>query len=160
MAQLIEIRLPDIGDFKDVPVIELLVKPGDTVEKETSLITLETDKATMEVPSPQAGVVNEIKVRIGDKISEGSLILTLETAGAAETAHSAEAAQPSKEPAQPGEPAEPARHAAEMAVPSAAPRNESGGSGAKPELPAAAGKLPVLPGDIHADVVVLGAGPG
>ncbi len=73
MNNLVEIRIPDVGDFKDIPVIELLVKPGDTVEKETSLITLETDKATMEIPSPQAGVVKEINVKIGDKVSEGSL---------------------------------------------------------------------------------------
>ncbi|MEP7073090.1 MAG: biotin/lipoyl-containing protein, partial [Nitrosospira sp.] len=71
MNNLTEIRIPDIGDFNDVPVIELLVKLGDTVEKETSLITLETDKATMEIPAPQAGVVKEIKVKIGDKVSEG-----------------------------------------------------------------------------------------
>ena len=80
MTQLIEIKIPDVGDFKDIPVIELLVQPGDTVDKETPLITLETDKATMEIPSPDAGVVKEIKVKIGDKVSEGSLILTLETA--------------------------------------------------------------------------------
>lgn len=78
MNSLVEIRIPDVGDFKDIPVIELLVKPGDTVEKETSLITLETDKAAMEIPSPQAGVVNKIHVKIGDKVSQGSLILTLE----------------------------------------------------------------------------------
>src|SRR5437868_15059960 len=104
MAQLNEIKLPDIGDFKDVPVIEVLVKPGDTVEKETSLITLETDKATMEIPSPQAGVVKEINVKIGDKVSEGSLILTLEAEApsaetgtkAAESAKSAEAAKPAE----------------------------------------------------------------
>src|SRR5512144_3102292 len=95
MAQLTEIKLPDIGDFKDVPSIELLVKPGDAVEKETSLLTLETDKATMEVPSPQAGVVKDIHVKIGDKISEGSLILTLETAGTPEAAESAEPSTPS-----------------------------------------------------------------
>jgi len=77
MTQVVEIKIPDIGDFKDVPVIELLVSPGDTVEKETSLITLETDKASMEVPSPYAGVVQEIKVKAGDKVSEGSVILTL-----------------------------------------------------------------------------------
>src|SRR5687768_451851 len=91
MAQLTEIKLPDIGDFKDVPVIELLVKPGDTVEKEASLITLETDKATMEVPSPMAGVVKDVHVKVGDRISQGSLILTLETAeaiGASESASS------------------------------------------------------------------------
>src|SRR6185369_16981556 len=77
MAKLIEIKVPDIGDFKEVGVIEILVKPGDTVQKETSLITVESDKATMEIPSPAAGVVSEVKVRIGDKVAEGSLILTI-----------------------------------------------------------------------------------
>ena len=75
MTRLIEIKIPDVGDFKDIPVIELLVQPGDSVDKETPLITLETDKATMEVPAPSAGIVKEIKVKIGDKVSEGSLIL-------------------------------------------------------------------------------------
>jgi dihydrolipoamide dehydrogenase len=93
MAQLTEIKLPDIGDFKDVPVIELLVKPGDAVEKETSLITLETDKATMEVPAPQAGVVKDLHVKIGDKVSEGSLILTLEKADGPDAAKPAESAE-------------------------------------------------------------------
>ena len=78
MTQPIEIKVPDIGDFHDVSVIEVLVKPGDTVEKETPLITLETDKATMEVPSPMAGVVKEVNVKVNDKVSEGSLILKLE----------------------------------------------------------------------------------
>src|SRR5258707_15069520 len=75
----IEIRVPDIGDFKDVPVIELQVKPGDKVQKEDSLVTLESDKATMEVPSTHAGTVKEIKVKIGDKVSKGTLIAILET---------------------------------------------------------------------------------
>ena len=148
MAQLTEIKLPDIGDFKDIPVIEVLVKPGDKVEKETSLITLETDKATMEVPSPQAGVVKEINVKIGDKVSEGSLILTLEaeapSAGtetkAAESAKPAESAGPEKGPMQ-----EPAAAVAPQSAPQSAPAQ------AAPSVPSA---------EIHADVVVLGAGPG
>ena len=73
-----EVRVPDIGDFKNVEVIEVLVKPGDKVAKEQSLITLESDKATMEIPSPGAGVVKELKVKLGDKLSEGSVILVLE----------------------------------------------------------------------------------
>ncbi len=77
-----EIRVPDIGDFKDVPVIEILVKPGDTVKPEDPLITLESDKATMDVPSPEAGKVVEVKLAVGDKVSQGALILTLEAAGA------------------------------------------------------------------------------
>src|SRR3954466_5019389 len=76
----VEVKVPDIGDFKDVEVIEVLVKPGDTVAAEQSLITLESDKATMEIPSPGAGVVKELKVKVGDKVSKGSPILALESA--------------------------------------------------------------------------------
>ena len=83
MAKLIEVKVPDIGDFKDVEVIEVLVKPGDAIAKEQSLITLESDKATMEIPSPEAGVVKALAVKLGDKVSQGSPVLTLE-AGAAE----------------------------------------------------------------------------
>jgi len=79
----IEIKVPDIGDFKDVPVIEILVKPGDTVAKEQSLVSLESDKATMEIPSPEAGVVKELKIKVGDKVSQGSVLLALEPAGVA-----------------------------------------------------------------------------
>ena len=78
-----EVRVPDIGDFSDVPIIEVLVKAGDSVNKEDALITLESDKATMDVPSPHAGTVKELKVAIGDKVSEGTLILTMEVGGAA-----------------------------------------------------------------------------
>ncbi len=92
MAKTIEIKVPDIGDFKEVGVIEVLVKPGDTIRKETSLITVESDKATMEIPSPAAGVVKEIKVKIGDKVAEGSLVLTLDEAVAAEAQAPAPAA--------------------------------------------------------------------
>ncbi|MBA2659505.1 MAG: dihydrolipoyl dehydrogenase [Nitrosospira sp.] len=150
MSNLTEIRIPDIGDFNDVPVIELLVKPGDTVEKETSLITLETDKATMEIPAPQAGVVKEIKVKIGDKVSEGTIILVLETA------------TESAKPAEPTSPAEPV----EMPVPSSASEPKKTGmphdtpTGVN-SAPAPARSSPDIPqGDIHADIVVLGAGPG
>jgi pyruvate dehydrogenase E2 component (dihydrolipoamide acetyltransferase) len=78
----IEVKVPDIGDFKDVPVIEVLVKPGDAVKAEDSLVTLESDKATMDVPAPAAGVVKTLKVKVGDKVSEGTLILVLETSAA------------------------------------------------------------------------------
>jgi pyruvate dehydrogenase E2 component (dihydrolipoamide acetyltransferase) len=81
-----EVKVPDIGDFKEVEVIELLVKPGDTVKVDQSLITVESDKASMEIPSSHAGVVKELKVKIGDKVSEGSLLLELETEGAAAAA--------------------------------------------------------------------------
>ena len=79
MSQLIEVKVPDIGDFKNVEVIEVLVKPGDTVKKEDSLISLESDKAAMEVPSSHNGVVKELKLKVGDKVSAGSLVLVLET---------------------------------------------------------------------------------
>ena len=85
MANLVEVKVPDIGDFTDIPVIEILVKPGDTVKKEDSLISLESDKATMEVPSTHAGVVKELKVKLGDKVSMGSLVLVLEESAAAAT---------------------------------------------------------------------------
>jgi pyruvate dehydrogenase E2 component (dihydrolipoamide acetyltransferase) len=101
---VIEVKVPDIGDFKDIPVIEVLVKPGDSVNKEAPLVTLESDKATMEVPSPAAGVVKEIKVKIGDKVSEGSLVLTLDSPGAGAAAkpaarEPAPAPQPAPQPA-------------------------------------------------------------
>ncbi len=83
MANLIEVRVPDIGDFTDIPVIEILVKPGDAIKKEDSLISLESDKATMEVPSTHTGVVKEVKVQLGDKVSMGSVILVLDVADTA-----------------------------------------------------------------------------
>ena len=83
MSQLIEVKVPDIGDFKNVEIIEVLVKPGDSVKKEDSLISLESDKATMEVPSSHSGVVKELKIKVGDKVSEGSIVLTLEEAAGA-----------------------------------------------------------------------------
>ena len=78
-----DILVPDIGDFKEVEVVEILVKPGDTVVKEQSLVSLESDKATMEIPSPEAGVVKELKIKVGDKVSQGSVLLALEPGGAA-----------------------------------------------------------------------------
>ena len=85
MAELKQISVPDIGNFKDVSVIEVLVKVGDTVKAEDSLITLETDKAAMDVPSPYAGVIKEMKVTVGDKVSQGSVILLLESGDAIST---------------------------------------------------------------------------
>jgi pyruvate dehydrogenase E2 component (dihydrolipoamide acetyltransferase) len=79
MSDSIDVRIPDIGDFTDVPVIEVLVKSGDAIKKNDSLVTLESDKASMEVPSPQDGVVQDIKVKVGDKVSEGHVILTLQS---------------------------------------------------------------------------------
>jgi len=86
MGALQEVRVPDIGDFKSVDVIEILVKPGDTVAPEQSLVTLESDKATMEIPSPSAGVVKEVRIKVGDKVSEGTPILVLEAGAAASAA--------------------------------------------------------------------------
>ena len=95
---LVEIKVPDIGDFKEVEVIELLVKPGDTVKVDQSLITVESDKASMEIPCNQAGVVKELKVKIGDKVAEGSLLLMLETSAAAAPAAAPVAAATARAP--------------------------------------------------------------
>ena len=134
MNDTVEIRVPDIGDFKDIDVIEVLVKPGDAVEKETSLITVESDKATMEIPSPAAGVVKELKLKIGDKVSEGSLIMLLDV-GAAASAPTPDVA----------------------AIPSGPPlsKDAAAAAGMAPTPVAAAAGA-----DLHAEVVVLGAGPG
>src|SRR5436305_3958728 len=86
---MVEVKVPDIGDFSDIPVIEVMVKPGDRVNVEDSLISLESDKATMDVPAPAAGTVKELKVKVGDKVSEGTLILLLDGAGDEKAAPSA-----------------------------------------------------------------------
>ena len=96
MAQLTEVKVPDIGDYDNVPVIEVLVKAGDTVTKDQGLITLESDKATMEVPSSAAGVVKEVKVKVGDDVSEGTVVVTLEAAEAGEKPAAAKAEVPAK----------------------------------------------------------------
>src|SRR5438876_6574727 len=83
MARQIEVKVPDIGDFKDVAVIEVMVKPGETVTVDTSLIIVESDKASMEIPSSHAGVVKDVTIKTGDKVSEGSTILVLEAADVA-----------------------------------------------------------------------------
>ncbi len=100
---MIEVKVPDIGDFKDIPVIEVLVKPGDTVNVEDPLVTLESDKATMDVPAPAAGVVKDVKLKTGDRVSEGSLVLLLEAAEGAPAA--APAAAPPPPPAASAAPA-------------------------------------------------------
>ncbi|MBL8353566.1 MAG: dihydrolipoyl dehydrogenase [Delftia acidovorans] len=134
---IIDIKVPDIGDFAEVGVIELLVQPGDTVAKDQSLITVESDKASMEIPSSHAGVVKELKVKIGDKIAEGGLILTLEAAGEAAAAPQAAAPAPAA--------AAPAPAAAAPAASAPAPTAASYAGGAA---------------DYDCDVVVLGGGPG
>ncbi len=138
MANVIEVKVPDIGDFKNIPVIEVLVKPGDRVNKEDPLITLESDKATMDVPSPADGTVKELKLKNGDKVSEGSLILVLEAGDAGSAVAAKQETSAAKAPA------------ARAPAP-AAPKTPA----ATPASPATAIKA-----DIHAEVVVLGAGPG
>jgi dihydrolipoamide dehydrogenase len=128
---LIEVKVPDIGDFKDVGVIELLISPGDTVAAEQSLITVESDKASMEIPSSQAGVVKELKVKVGDRVSEGSVILMLEAAATA---------APTSAPAAPAAAPVAAAQAPQAAAPAAA--SYAGGA------------------DLECDMLVLGAGPG
>ena len=131
MGKTVEVKVPDIGDFKNIPVIEVLVKPGDTVNPEDPLVTLESDKATMDVPSPAGGVVKSISLKVGDKVSMGAVVLTLEETGAAPAA-STQAATP----AAASNPTAPA-----AVAPAPAPRGD-------------------IKADIHAEVVVLGAGPG
>jgi len=127
---LIDIKVPDIGDFKDVAVIELLVKPGDTIKQEQSLITVESDKASMEIPSSHAGVVKELKIQLGDKVSEGSVLLSLESSDAGAAAPASAAPAPS----------------APVPAPAAGPA---------PQAASFAGSA-----DVECDVLVLGAGPG
>jgi dihydrolipoamide dehydrogenase len=137
---VIEVKVPDIGDFKDVGVIELLVKPGDAVKVEQSLITVESDKASMEIPSSTAGVVKELRIKVGDKVNMGDVILTVDAEGAAAPAPAPASASASPVPA-------PAQ------APAAAPAN------------AHAGPAPVASSysggaDVECDVLVLGGGPG
>ncbi len=143
----IEVKVPDIGDFKDVPVIEVFVKPGDAVKAEDSLVTLESDKATMDVPAPAAGTVKDLKIKVGDKVSEGNVILTLEAAGAG-------AAKPAPTP--PPQPSS-VGDAGKGAAPSP-PQNKAVDTGTSAPIPGAAtysGKA-----DIECEMLVLGSGPG
>jgi pyruvate dehydrogenase E2 component (dihydrolipoamide acetyltransferase) len=120
LAAIKEVVVPDIGDFKDVPIIELMVKPGDIVRPEDSLITLESDKATMEVPAPFGGVVKEMKVKVGDRVSQGSVILMLEANEGAPAPTEAAVAAPTPAPSPARAPA-PARVTAPAAQPAPAP---------------------------------------
>lgn len=123
MANAIEVKVPDIGDYKNIPVIEVLVKAGDTVNAEDSLVTLESDKSTMDVPSPAAGIVKEIKLKVGDKVSAGAVVLTLESGGAsaAGPAPAKVAAAPATAPAAPQAAAKAAPAPAAKPAPAAAP---------------------------------------
>ena len=143
MSQVIEVKVPDIGDFKDVPIIELCVKAGDTVNAEDALVTLESDKATIDIPSPTGGVIKELKVNIGDKVSEGSLIAVLEAADAASPSAQAPASAPTQAPAT-AAPAAATTASSEVAAPPAAPQPGQ-----------FAGKV-----DLECEMLVLGAGPG
>jgi dihydrolipoamide dehydrogenase len=138
----IDIKVPDIGDFDEVTIIELLVKAGDTIRAEQSLITVESDKASMEIPSSQAGVVKELKVKLGDKVKQGSVVLVLEVAGAAAAAAPVQTAQAAPVTVAPAAPAAPAATAATAA----------------PAAPAAASFAGTV--DLDCDLLVLGAGPG
>jgi dihydrolipoamide dehydrogenase len=156
MAKTMEVRVPDIGDFKDVPVIAVLVKPGDKVEVESPLVTLESDKATIDVPSPAAGVVREVRAKIDDKVSEGTVIVVLEVAeGAAVTSAAAppSSAAPPAAPAasKPGSAAPPA-----PAKPGSAPPPAPAKPRPDPQPASAYAGKP----DVSCDVLVLGSGPG
>ncbi len=106
MSEVGEVRVPDIGDFTDVPVIEIHVSAGDTVAAEDPLVTLESDKATMDVPAPSAGVVTQLRVSVGDRVSEGSVLLVIEAAGSDDSGDesSTTASPPSSPPSSPPHP--------------------------------------------------------
>jgi len=123
---LVEVKVPDIGDFKDIPVIEVLVKAGDSVEAEDALVTLESDKATMDVPSPSAGVVKEVKLKAGDKVSEGSTVLTLEAESSPAPAPAPAAAAPAPAPTPQPSPAS-GRGSEPALIPSPLPPGEGSG---------------------------------
>ena len=145
---LVEVKVPDIGDFKDVAVIELLVKPGDTVKVDQSLMTVESDKASMEIPSSHAGVVKELKVAVGDVVNEGSLVLMLEAADSATAPVSSPAPSSASSPA--SVTAAPAPVAAAALAPLPLPVAAAPGSGPAPaEAPAAAAAVSVQPHQPH-----------
>jgi pyruvate dehydrogenase E2 component (dihydrolipoamide acetyltransferase) len=136
MAELKEARVPDIGDDKDVPVIEVLVKPGDTVSKDQGLVTLESDKATMEVPAPFDGVVREVKVKVGDELSEGSVVALIEPAAEAADKPSAKAeAKPAQKTEEKPEPKAEAAPEAKP-EPKSEPEPEPKSGPAQPSTPA------------------------
>ncbi|MBB4132794.1 dihydrolipoyl dehydrogenase [Xanthomonas sp. 3075] len=148
---VIEIKVPDIGDYSDVPVIEVLVAVGDSVVKDQGLVTLESDKATLEVPSSAAGVVKELKVKIGDNLSEGAVVLLLETEGEA-----AAPAAPAKAETKAAAPAAAPAAAAPGSKPPVTPSHRAPAEPAPSKPALASGK----PADIECKMVVLGAGPG
>ncbi|MCK9538206.1 dihydrolipoyl dehydrogenase [Dokdonella sp.] len=149
MANTIEVKVPDLGNLHAVPVIEILVKPGDTVSKEQGLVTLESDKATMEVPAPVAGVVKAVRVQLGDEVGEGKVVAVLETAASESEPGSAPAPAPASAPAE-SAPATPAAAMGASAARAPAP------PGTAPQARADSGRK----ADIECQVLVLGAGPG
>ena len=157
---IVEVKVPDIGDFKDVPVIDVLVKPGDAVKPEDPLVTLESDKATMDVPAPAAGTVKSIAVKMGDKVSQGSLLLALESAEAKPAAATRAAADSSASTPRPSA-ASPAPSAA--ASPPAAPASSAAAAPAPPGssgVSSATKGSALESGAIDCEMLVLGAGPG
>ena len=154
MANTIEVKVPDIGDYSDVPVIEILVAVGDTVKKDQGLLTLESDKATLEVPSSAAGVVKELKVKLGDSLSEGSVVVILEVEADTASAPSASTAAASA-PAKPDAEMHKPPVTPSPAAPAAAPTPSSAPAPA-PQAAPGTGK----PADIECRLVVLGSGPG
>ena len=121
MSNIVQIKVPDIGDFKEVEVIEVLVSVGDTIKAEQSLITVESDKASMEIPASQGGVVKSISVKVGDKVAEGTVVLEVEAAGAAAAPAAPAAAPAAAAPAKAAEAAKPAAAAAPAPAASAGP---------------------------------------
>ena len=159
---LIQVRVPDIGDFKDVPVIEVLVKSGDAVKAEDSLVTLESDKATMDVPSPAAGVVKELKVKLGDRIGEGHVILTLEAPdnpSAKAGAPAPTAAAATQKPGASAVPSPARAPDASAAAPSGASTVASGASATPAGVITGAASYSGTV-DTECEMLVLGAGPG
>lgn len=160
MANTIEIKVPDIGGHDNVPVIEVLVKVGDTVEKEQSLITLESDKATMEIPSSAAGVIKELKLKVGDEVAEGAVIAVLESVGTADsTSPSPPRGEGRDEGSRPPRGSSEASKSSESAAsPSPSPQSSSrtGEEAKVPQAAALSGKKP----DLECKLVVLGSGPG
>ena len=161
---MIEIKVPDIGDFDEVAVIELLVKPGDTIKSEQSLITVESDKASMEIPSSHAGVVKELRVKLGDKIKEGSVVLVLEgeasdTASAGSGASSV-AAVSATTASQANAATNSSAVTASVESGNRSPATSSAASQSTPTTPALKAASFGGPADIECDVLVLGGGPG